>query len=126
MNFVVSLQVSRYVILLGVAIIYLILGCLMEGGSMLVLTVPILYPAMMALGFDSIWFGVAAVILIEIAQITPPVGLNLYVLSGISGESIQTIVYATVPFFFLMLLAFVIITAFPDLATWLPSHMIGR
>ena len=126
MDFVVSMQVNRYVVLFIVVIIYLFLGCLMDGGSMLVLTVPIIYPAMMALGFDPIWFGVLLVITIETAQITPPVGLNLYVLSGISGEPLENLVKYSIPFFFLMLLGGLIITLFPELALWLPRQLILR
>lgn len=123
-EFIISLPVSPYVILGLVAVLYLGLGCLMDGASMLVLTVPILYSGLTGLGFDSIWLGVFLVILIEVAQITPPVGINLYILSGISGESIGTIVRASIPFFFLLLLGCVIITIFPDLSLWLPSQMI--
>ncbi len=125
-EFIIGLDVSVYVILGLIALLYLGLGCLMGGGEMLVLTVPILYPGLMALGIDPIWLGVFLVILIEIAQITPPVGINLFILSGISGESIGTIVRATFPFFCLLLLGLAVVTAFPDLALWLPQQMIGR
>jgi len=125
-DFITSLPVNRYVILLLVGIVYLGLGCLMDGGSMLVLTIPIIYHSMLALGFDSLWFGVFVVILIEVAQITPPVGFNLFVLSSIAGEDSGKIVRWSIPFFFLLLLGCVIITIFPDLALWLPGQMIRR
>jgi len=91
---------------------------------MLVLTIPIIYHSMLALGFDSLWFGVFVIILIEVAQITPPVGFNLFVLSSIAHEDIGKIVRWSIPFFFLLLLGAVIITIFPDLALWLPRQMI--
>ena len=123
-EFMLSLPVSPYVVLGLVAVLYLGLGCILEGGSMLVLTVPILYPGLMALGFDSVWLGIFLIILIEVAQITPPVGINLFILNSISGEGIGTIVRASIPFFFLLLLGGVLITIFPDIALWLPSQMI--
>lgn len=126
MDWIISLQVSKWLVFSILVIIYLILGCLMDGGSMLVLTLPIIYPTVMKLGFDSIWFGVVLVVLIEIAQITPPVGLNLYVLSAIAKEPIGTIVRYSMPFFWLMLLMVLVLVLFPDLATWLPSRMIVR
>jgi C4-dicarboxylate transporter, DctM subunit len=126
MNGIMSLPVSRWAIFALLVVIYLILGCLMDGGSMLVLTLPIIYPSVKALGFDPIWFGVVLVILIEIAQITPPVGMNLFVLSAIAKEPIGPIVRASMPFFGLMLLMILILVLFPELATWLPSQMIRR
>jgi len=124
-EFIGSLTVSRYLILGCAAILYLGLGCLMDGASMMLLTLPVLYPIMMGLGFDSVWFGVALVILIEIAQITPPVGFNLFVLHGISGEPIGEIVLASIPFFLLLLLGFVIVTIFPSIILFLPHLMIA-
>lgn len=125
-NLIVSLSINRYVIFIGVVVLYLILGCFFDGISMLVITMPVIYPIMMKLGFDSLWFGIQLVVLIEIAQITPPVGFNLYVMQGISGRSIQWISMASLPFFFLMILGIVILTIFPSLATWLPNLMIGK
>jgi len=125
-RFVASLGLSRYVILGIICIIYLGLGCLFDGISMMVLTLPILYPLVLEMGFDGLWFGVMVVILIEVAQITPPVGFNLYVLKNMSGWPIEKIVRSTIPFFILMLLGVIVVTIFPDIATWLPSIMIRR
>ncbi|MCF8137053.1 MAG: TRAP transporter large permease subunit [Desulfotignum sp.] len=125
MNLVVSLEVSKYVILAIIALIYIGLGCIIDGASILVLTVPIFSPAMQALGFDLIWLGVVLVILIEISNITPPVGLNLYVLSGITGESIGEVARASLPFFLLLVCAILILIVFPEIALWLPGKMIG-
>jgi tripartite ATP-independent transporter DctM subunit len=118
-----ALSVSRYVILAAVCIMYLGLGCLLDGISMMVLTLPIIYPAMMRLGFDSIWFAVIITLLIEAAQITPPVGFNLYVLQGITKRPLTYIAGASVPFLILLCIGIVIVTVFPQLATWLPSTM---
>lgn len=117
---------SRYVILAILCIIYVGLGCLFDGVSMMVLTLPIIYPMIMVMGFNGIWFGVLLTILIETAQVTPPVGFNLYVLQTISGHSIGMIVRNTIPFFLLLLLGVVILIIFPDLALILPNAMIGR
>lgn len=126
MHWIISLQISKWVIFGIICIMYLILGCLMDGGSMLVLTLPIIYPTIKAMGFDPVWFGVVLVVLIEIAQITPPVGFNLYVLSSIAKEPIETLVRYSMPFFWLMLLMVLILVFFPSLATWLPTQMILR
>ena len=95
-------QLSKWVIFIILCVIYLGLGCLFDGVSMIVLTLPIIFPTIKALGFDPIWFGVVLTILIETAQITPPVGFNLYVLQNISGIPISTITIATIPFFLII------------------------
>ena len=116
---------SKYVILAILCLIYVGLGCLFDGVSMMVLTLPIIYPMVLAMGFNGIWFGVLLTVLIETAQITPPVGFNLYVLQTISGRSIGMIVRNTIPFFFCLLLGVVILIIFPDLALILPNAMIA-
>ena len=116
---------SRYVILAILCVIYVCLGCLFDGVSMMVLTLPIIYPMVLAMGFNGIWFGVLLTILIETAQITPPVGFNLYVLQTISGHSIGMIARNAFPFFLCLLLGVVILIIFPDLALILPNAMIA-
>jgi TRAP-type C4-dicarboxylate transport system permease large subunit len=116
---------SKYVILAILCLIYIALGCLFDGISMMVLTLPIVYPMIIAMGFHGIWFGILLTVLIETAQITPPVGFNLYVLQTISGHSIGMIVKNTIPFFFCLILAVVILIIFPDLATMIPNAMIA-
>ncbi len=116
---------SSYAILAILAVIYVALGCLFEGVSMLVLTMPIVYPMVIALGFNGIWFGIFLTVLFETCNITPPVGFNLYVLQQISGRDIGFIVRNTIPFFLLMLVAIVILTLFPQIALILPNMMIG-
>ena len=92
---------------------------------MIVLTTSIVLPMVSAAGFDLIWFGIFIVILVEIAQITPPVGFNLFVLQTMSGRDSNYIALASLPFFCLMMLAIFILIAFPQLATWLPDAVIG-
>lgn len=116
-------NLSKYVVLAILCLIFLVLGFLFDGASMMVLTLPIVYPLIIKLGFDGIWFGIILTILIEIAQITPPVGFNLYVLQTISGHKISMIVKSAVPFFLIMCLALFILIVFPDLVTMLPNSM---
>jgi len=122
---VVAAGLSKYVVLAILCVVYLGLGCLFDGVAMMVLTLPIVFPMMCDLGFNPIWFGVVLTILIEAAQVTPPVGLNLYVLQSISGASIGTIVRNTIPFFLILLLAVALLIVFPDIPLILPRMMIG-
>lgn len=117
---------SRWVVLGLIYLIYLGLGCLFDGISMMILTLPIIFPLILSLGFDPLWFGVTLTLLIEIAQITPPIGLNLYVLSGIGKSPVMQIVRGSLPFFLLLLVGLILITVFPSLATWLPGTMMGK
>ena len=126
-NWVASLEVDRLVILVFIAILYVILGMFIDGISMMLLTLPITYPLMMALGFDSIWFGVMIVLFTQMAVITPPVGVNLYVVHGLTGRKYLTdIIIGIIPFFLCMVIMLIILTAFPNLATWLPEQMIQK
>lgn len=120
-----SFEMNRLTVLALVALMYIILGCFMDGTSMMLLTLPVVYPIMMALGFDGVWFGIIMVILIEIGQITPPVGVNLFVIHGITGKKyLGDIIRGIIPFVFIMILMIVLLTAFPDLVLWLPDRMI--
>jgi len=107
-------------------IMYLILGCLMCVLSMMFLTLGIVFPLMMSLGFDPIWFGVVLGITLETGLVTPPVGINLYVIQSVSKVPFMEIVKGTFPFFLLMLVNIALVTFFPALATWLPSTMAMR
>lgn len=120
------LNLGPYGVVVLLFIFYLILGCFLEGISMLVMSLPITLPLVVAAGFDPIWFGIFLVIMVEIAQITPPVGFNLYVLQGLTGRPIGTIARAALPFFFLLTLVCVIVTAFPIIALWLPNTLYSR
>ncbi len=121
---VTSLAASPLPILISIYLVYLFLGCFMDGMSMMVVTLPIIYPIIIALGFDPIWFGVALVILIEMAMLTPPVGMNVYVIHGLCPDRPMSEVFiAVIPFFFMMVAGLAIITAFPIIVTWLPATM---
>jgi tripartite ATP-independent transporter DctM subunit len=122
-EFVCGLGLSRWIILILVYIVYLGLGCVLEGISMLILTLPVIFPLIVELGFDPLWFGVAIVLLVEIAQITPPVGMNLFVLAKIGHTSVYEVIKGAIPFFCLLLIGLGIITVFPIIATWLPNLM---
>jgi tripartite ATP-independent transporter DctM subunit len=124
-EWVASLQMSRYGLLAALTLIYVLLGMVIDGISMIVLTMTIVLPMVEAAGIDLIWFGIFIVILVEIAQITPPVGFNLFVLQTMSGRDINYVARASLPFFAMMLLALVAIIAFPGLATWLPDALLG-
>ena len=119
-----SLAVSPLLVLVFIYILYLFLGCFMDGISMMVVTLPVVVPILRSLGFDLIWFGVALVILVEMALLTPPVGLNVYVIHGLRPDRPMSEVFrGIIPFFLLMFLGLIIITVFPIIATWLPSTM---
>jgi len=123
---VASLNVSPLVIMLFIYLFYTILGCLMDGISIIVVTLPIIFPIIVALGFDPIWFGVAVVILLEMGMITPPVGLNVYVIHGLRPDRPMSEVFiGIIPFFLMMVVCLAIITAVPEIATWLPATMRG-
>ena len=103
---------------------YIVLGCFLDGISMVVLTTSIIIPLVVKAGFDLIWFGIYVVLVVEMAQITPPVGFNLYVLQGMTGRNIFTIGRYALPLFFLMCAAVALVTMFPAIALWLPSTML--
>jgi tripartite ATP-independent transporter DctM subunit len=122
---VVALEVNPYGLIAVLAVIYLLLGMAIDGISMIVLTMSIVLPMIDAAGFDLIWFGIFIVLLVEIAQITPPVGFNLFVLQTMSGHDSNYVALASLAFFCMMVLAIVIVVAFPQIATWLPEALLG-
>ena len=119
-----DLFVGKYAIMATMCLIYLVLGCFLDTLSMLVLTLPLFTPIITELGFSNIWFGVFFVICAEAGMITPPVGLNLFVLKGISNYRLETIIRGAWPFLVPMIMVLAIITVFPQVALWLPSFMI--
>jgi len=124
---VVSLGWGRWSVFLVVVIIYIILGALIDPTSMMLMTIPITYPLMMKLGFDSIWFGVCMAVFVQMAVLTPPLGLNLYVLQGISKEKdLMPIIRGCTPYFACTIILIVLLYIFPDIATWLPELVMGR
>lgn len=118
-----NLHLSRYIIFLGIIILYIILGMFLEVYSAVTFTIPIIYPIITALGFDPIWFGVIIVLVIEMGLITPPVGMNVFILSGMTGVSLETTFKGIVPFFFAILICIFLLTLFPDIALFLPRTM---
>ena len=110
-------------LLIAMALFYILLGCFLDGISMIVLTMGVILPTIGAAGIDLIWFGIFVVIVVEMAQITPPVGFNLFVLQGMTKLEITWIAKACLPYFFLMVLAVLLLYWFPGLVTWLPSKM---
>ena len=124
---VVDLGLSKWILFAIVTVLYIFLGCIIDGVSMMVLTLPILYPIIIAAGFDPIWFGIALVILIELGNVTPPVGLNMFVIHGISGgRPIGEVIWGSLPFGILMLAVLALIGIFPGLVSWLPSTLVRR
>ncbi|MCV0438060.1 MAG: TRAP transporter large permease subunit [Hydrogenophaga sp.] len=122
-EFVTGLNLSPAVLLIALALFYILLGCFLDGISMIVLTMGVILPTVTAAGIDLIWFGIYLVIVVEMAQITPPVGFNLFVLQGMTQREITWIARVCAPYFFLMVLALLLLWWFPQIALWLPSRM---
>ncbi|MDP3245351.1 MAG: TRAP transporter large permease subunit, partial [Polaromonas sp.] len=118
-----SLGLSQGQLILALALFFILLGCFLDGISMVVLTMGVLMPTIQKAGIDPIWFGIFIVLVVEMAQITPPVGFNLFVLQGMTGKELTWIAKVTLPMFFLMCLAIVLVYAFPGIVTWLPQQM---
>lgn len=126
-DYVVGLGLSKYQMLLAIVVFYLILGCFMETLSMMITTIPIVAPVMFQLGFDQVWFGIVMVILIEMALVTPPVGLNLYVVQSLrKGGSLNDVIAGTLPFVIVMFLLIVMLAVYPQIALWLPASFGSR
>ncbi|MER1966833.1 TRAP transporter large permease subunit [Castellaniella sp. GW247-6E4] len=121
-----AMQLSPYLFLLGLAALLIILGCFLDGISIVLLTTAVLIPAVRAYGFDMVWFGVFLIIAIEISMITPPVGFNLFVVQDLTKMDPFSIAKASLPFFFVMLISIVLLTVYPEIATYLPSKVILR
>ena len=118
-----GLGLSAFWLLFGLMIFYIVLGCFLDGISMVVLTMGVILPTIQKAGIDAIWFGIFIVLVVEMAQITPPVGFNLFVLQGMTQRDIGYIGRVAMPFFFLMIAAVMLIYFFPGIVTWLPSRM---
>lgn len=118
---IASLNLEPLALILLLLVFYAILGCVLDGLSSIVMTLPITLPLVLAAGFDKIWFGVFLVIVVEMAQITPPVGFNLFVIQGMTGEKLGRIALATFPFFLIMVALALVITFVPSIVTYLPT-----
>ncbi len=123
---ITKMNLSPYMLMILLGCFYIILGCLLDGFSIVVMTLPIALPMITAAGFDPIWFGIYLILMVEVSQITPPVGFNLFVIQGLTGEPIMKIAKYALPFFFLMLFTTIILTIFPKIALYLPMLMTGR
>ncbi|NOZ84318.1 MAG: TRAP transporter large permease subunit [Epsilonproteobacteria bacterium] len=122
--FVAKLGLSKYMLLVVIGIMYMLMGMVLDGISMVVMTLPIILPIMVSAGFSPLWFGIFLVIMVELAQITPPVGFSLFVIQGISNETTSNIIKYSFPFFLIMILSIVILTLFPEIVYYLPNQMI--
>lgn len=122
---IAMLELSPALLLLILAIFYIVLGLFLDGISITVMSLPIMLPLVIQAGFDPLWFGIFLVIMVELGQITPPVGFNLFVLQGLTGESMGRIAIAALPFFLLMCFAALLISIFPVIVTYLPQALLG-
>jgi len=118
---IVESGVSDFVVLLAIYAVYIFLGCFIDPVSILLLTAATVLPIVEQMGFDLIWFGVIYVVLAEIGMITPPMGLNLFVIQGISREDLWKVVIGSIPFFLIMLVGITLFTAFPSIILWFPN-----
>jgi TRAP-type C4-dicarboxylate transport system permease large subunit len=123
---IAGLGISKYLVLAIIIGIYLFLGCFLDAVSMMVLTLPVVFPVVLSLGFDPIWFGVVAVLMMEAGLITPPVGLNVYTLAGIARDVPMSDIFRGVtPFLIGIFVLVFLLTLFPQVVTFLPN-MMGR
>jgi tripartite ATP-independent transporter DctM subunit len=124
-TYIASLELTPAMLLLALALFYVVLGLFLDGISITVMSLPITLPIVIQGGFDPLWFGIFLVIMVELGQITPPVGFNLFVLQGLTGERIGRIAYAAIPFFALMCIAALMVSIFPEIVLWLPQQLAG-
>jgi C4-dicarboxylate transporter, DctM subunit len=122
-EFINGLGLSQFWLIIALALFYILLGCFLDGISMIVLTMGVILPTVQGAGIDLIWFGIFITLVVEMAQITPPVGFNLFVLQGMTKHELTYIARVTLPMFFLMCVAVLIIYFVPGIVTWLPTNM---
>ncbi len=120
-----ALELSPYALLAALTVFFIILGCFLDGISVVVLTTSVIMPMVEQAGIDPLWFGIFVVIVVEMSQITPPVGFNLFVIQGLTGLNILKVAYAAIPFFLLLILALIMIVVMPSIVTVLPNMMGG-
>lgn len=125
-DFIGSLELSRFELLMALLVFYIVLGCFLDGISSVVLTMAVVEPMVREAGIDMIWFGIFVVVVVEMAQITPPIGFNLFVLQGMTDHEMNYIARAAIPMFLIMVLMVFVLIALPELATWLPENMRQR
>jgi TRAP-type C4-dicarboxylate transport system permease large subunit len=122
-KWVVGLDLNVYVFLIAMFIFYAIMGCLVDSIGMIVMTVPLLLPILIAYDVDLIWFGVILVVVVELGQITPPVGINLFVVDSIARVGIGPVIKGVLPYFYIFGIFLLMLLLWPQMATWLPAHM---
>lgn len=120
-----GMGLNVYTLIAALTVFFIIVGMFLDGISIIVLTTAVLLPLVQAAGIDPIWFGIYLVLVVEMGQITPPVGLNLFVLQGMTGKNLLYLSWAAFPFFLMLVLAVVLLVIFPGIATWLPDQMFG-
>ena len=124
-DWVAGLGLHPYTLIAALTVLFIVLGTALDGISMIALTASVVLPIVQKAGFDLIWFGIFVILLVEIAEITPPVGFNLFVLQNMTGRDSHTIARAALPFFLLLVLGIALITLFPRMVTWLPDLLMG-
>jgi TRAP-type C4-dicarboxylate transport system permease large subunit len=125
-HMITEMQVNRWVTMFMINVLLLVMGCFLPPVAIILIVSPIIHPIVKTLGFDPVWFGVLMTLNLEAGLITPPVGLNLYVVKGITPDiPLSTILWGSLPFIILLFLGMVILCFFPQLATWLPGLMIN-
>ncbi|WP_417803799.1 TRAP transporter large permease [Thalassospira lucentensis] len=118
-----SLHLSPVMLIVVLTLFYLVLGLFLDGVSIIVMSLPITLPLAMQAGIDPVWFGIFLIVTVELGQITPPVGFNLFILQSLTGQSVGRVAIYALPFFVLMLIAIALLVVFPDIALWLPSSL---
>jgi len=124
-DWIATMDLPRGALILALTLFFIVMGCFLDGISIVVLTTSIILPMADRAGIDAIWFGIYLVVVVEMSQITPPVGFNLFVLQGLTGRNILSIAWAALPFFVILCLAVLLLSLFPGIATWLPAQMTG-
>ena len=122
-SFVVGLHLSRLEFFLALFVLYTVLGCLIESLGMIVITVPLIFPVLPSYGIDPLLFGVVLVLFVELGQISPPIGINLFVIQSIWDGKLAEVILGTIPFHLAMFVVLALVIFWPDLALWLPHHL---
>ncbi len=125
-QWVSSMNLSPYALIGSLVVVYLVLGTALDGISMIVLTAAVVMPMIQQAGFDLVWFGIFIILLISIAEVTPPVGFNLFVLQNMTGKDSNLIAKAAIPFFFCLIVCIGVITLFPQIVTVIPDTLMGK
>jgi len=118
-----TFQTSKWLVIAGCCVLWIVLGVLLDPTSMVVITMPFIFPVLTGLGFDPLWIGVVSTVLVEIGMLTPPVGLNIFVLRAVTGVSLEDIIKGSLPFIFILIITVIMLCIFPQIVLFIPSHM---